>query len=379
LAQGASSAIREIGFLPPVVGLASVALATFNSSMRVSVQEKASASTAATGLAGAYNRLAASATLVGTATRTFTVIMRSIPHIAIFMGLAWGIEKVVSHFVGLRREQEEIEKRNRELTNSWIEQRDRIDELLPKFNELTKIRDSDGLNVQLEQEYLDVQNQLADILPSLVKSIDEKGNAHLITGKALEREIELLKEREALRRDERIENSQTAFGDTIKRINDLNEQILSKEKRLESMEDFNRIIEETGKQVEGKTSAEFRQVRNEILDLMGQINNEGYALLDNFISDINDRLWFENIRLNTEATNALLEYAEAIDLSKMSVAEYDGMLRDLTGAFVLFKEGIDTKALDEYSQQTGIAQESLLKLRKSFESIARRPVRYRPR
>lgn len=366
LSKGMASVVKSVGLLPPIIGLVSIAIATMNSTMRASVMEKAKAGASATGLAGAYNRLAASASLAGAATRTLSIVLRSIPQVAVFMAIGFAIEKLVSHFAKLREEQRELEIRNKKLTDSWINQREEIDKLLPRFRELTDLRNDSGLNNKQEQEYLDLQNKLGEILPTLVQNLDDKGNSHLFIGDALEREISLLKEREKIERERRVDNANKDFADASDKINKINDQILSKEDNLKSMEDFNKMVDETGKQVKKNTEEQFRVVREEIIQLMEE-RNRGLTLLpEGFNSAITDMLWVDGVEISNQVKDAVSIISKELDVGSMGTSQYTKTLNDVTEAIKLLQSNVDPHFLREFSKETGISASVLKQLKESM-------------
>lgn len=222
LSKNMSSLVKTFGLLPPIIGVVSIAIATMNSTMRTSVMEKAKAGASANGLAGAYNRLASSATLAGAATRTLSIALRAIPQVAVLMAVGYAIEKLVSSHVKLREEQKKIQQEQTKLSDNWSNQRQVINGLIDEY---TSLEASTRRTFDQEKRYLEVSNQLAELLPNLVDSINDQGQARLKNAGAIEKEIEYLEQLNALKREELLLNATEALGSLQDELGSTKEQI----------------------------------------------------------------------------------------------------------------------------------------------------------
>src|SRR5690606_18261171 len=118
---------------------------------------------------------------------------------AIFTAIGTGIEWVISKFQEQKRIQEEIEKSNKELVESYRTYRNAeqsLEDLINKHDELRKKVASGEIKEGTEayNEYLQVNQELADALPTMVEYIDTKGVAHLRTADAMRKELEVAEE-----------------------------------------------------------------------------------------------------------------------------------------------------------------------------------------
>src|SRR5690606_14654583 len=144
---------------------------------------------------------------------------------AIFTAIGTGIEWVISKFQEQKRIQEEIEKSNKELVESYRTYRNAeqsLEDLINKHDELRKKVASGEIKEGTEayNEYLQVNQELADALPTMVEYIDTKGVAHLRTADAMRKELEVAEE---LSR-QYAEDADKDFSQNVKdRLEDLDE------------------------------------------------------------------------------------------------------------------------------------------------------------
>lgn len=113
-----------------------------------------------------------------------------------FLAIGAISEAIMSKMQKQREIQEEITAQNQLLTDSYNTNADKIGILAQRYSELQSSMQNLGsaeYDNETAQEYLSVQNELAELIPSLSKGEDEYGNAILGSATVIGRKIEMLK------------------------------------------------------------------------------------------------------------------------------------------------------------------------------------------
>lgn len=152
----------------------------------------------------------ASAKAFWTANRTMILSLGGIG--VAFLAIGAITEAFMSKMQKQREIQEEITAQNQLLADSYTSNADRIGILAQRYSELQGSMQEIGspeYNNEDAQEYLSVQNELAELIPSLSRGEDEYGNAILGSATVIERKIEMLKlQAEAQERVNKAEDHQ---------------------------------------------------------------------------------------------------------------------------------------------------------------------------
>lgn len=99
--------------------------------------------------------------------------------------------KGISEFIERRQQQQEMEQENDRIVESYAKHAQAIDELVGAYERLNKL--GNGRSTEQEREYIDIQNQLHQMMPQMTASIDEQGNARLRSVEAVKQEYEYAK------------------------------------------------------------------------------------------------------------------------------------------------------------------------------------------
>lgn len=154
---------------------------------------------------------------------------------AAMTAVGWGISKLTEKFSenrqeaeALKKEIEELQKKDQEALSDNSHE---TEELLDKYYDMKDRRDSgENFDLESEKEYLRIQNDLAEIFPSTIKYIDEKGQAHLRSKEEIDREIEATNELLEAERKLRIAEAQDTYEEDFNKAE-------SHRKAIESLED----------------------------------------------------------------------------------------------------------------------------------------------
>lgn len=114
---------------------------------------------------------------------------------AALFAVGFVLEKVISLFGQGRKKAEEMASANKALMDSYSANADQIDKLAKKYNELSdSVEGNVTPDIKELAEYRDIQNEIAQLMPSLATGEDEYGKSLIISNDALQVKIALLKE-----------------------------------------------------------------------------------------------------------------------------------------------------------------------------------------
>ena len=241
-----------------------------------------------------------------------------------------------------------------EINSSFKETADLVDNSGKKFAELSEGVDANGKNVSLTadeyQEFLDINNKLAEAFPTLTRSYDENGNALVNLGDNVKDITQNLND--LLETERKLANKQIAekLGDTLDGIQAQSDKYESEsssyeldaddyEKRLNRLisGDFKKKIKDelSGEGWLPGGSPEDVSLRDEILARLGvydgKSNEEALdqidAVIEEYAKEIGDKL--------SEAQDEITKY------DNLNKANWNGIIHSLT-AYAETTNGYDT-------------------------------------
>ncbi|TPG68895.1 phage tail tape measure protein [Brevibacillus laterosporus] len=159
-----------------------------------------------------------------TATRAFTLALLSNP-IGIAVAGITALVTALVYFTGKQKEaREEAEQFNNSLIENYGTQKERIDSLVADYARLSKVYENSKINSgttnEKEKEYLQIQNDLGTLLPSLVDHYDSVGKARLKSAEAVKEEIDAIKELDILKGREDVAKYSVDANNLIPKINE---------------------------------------------------------------------------------------------------------------------------------------------------------------
>lgn len=166
-----------------------------------------------------------------TATRIFTAavvgLTRAFLPLAVITGISYAVSELIGHFQRAKKAQQEFEQQQQSIADNWSSNKDQITELVGLYEELdaatrggTKFESADQ-----EAKYKDTVEQLSKLMPSLVKSVDAKGNAHLKNIQAMKDEIAYAEKLEDLQNREKVMDAEKTFKGNIKDVGKIEKKI----------------------------------------------------------------------------------------------------------------------------------------------------------
>lgn len=345
LIKSSSSLVSVLGFLPPVITAVSVAIASMNNGMRVDIIEKAKKNIGAQGLAGAYARLASSATLAGVALRTFASIIKSIPHMLGFAAIGFVFEKTLSYIMKNREEAREFQKELDEMQQKYSANSSEIKQLADDY---IKLSEKTNRTVEENQQLIETANRLNELYPQLTSYIDKNGNAHLRNADAIKLELEYLEKMRELELREDAESLESDTDKLMKEYRKLQKELrnidmiresdtsamvgLTPEERQRREIYYLKEREKILYQLERKeleiqqTSLDNVKARLELNEVTQKLNDNEQKLIDQFVESNKHLLDFDEIAdKNTDSvfnlSNAIVQYAEDLVSLKEKLGE----------------------------------------------------------
>ncbi|WP_212963894.1 phage tail tape measure protein [Siminovitchia fordii] len=283
--QTLTDIIDNVGLLPTAFGIATVATMLLNRSFRETAMingmyfldliknlpQNLNKATIATGaMTAATNTQAMAMNIATVAGRGLAATMTFLAGIALpvaaFMALGAAISFATGKIIEHRQEQKELKEKFEEDTKKNIDaitsNKDRVDELISSYKELSSAASERNLNVEEEQEYLSIQQELADLFPALVKEIDSKGQAHIKSSEGIEKEIEATERLLSLEREKAIVDAEENYKNRLKSLNEYKTEIDEIEKKLESLRESEKRNETLWK--DDQITKNHQKVKNEL-------------------------------------------------------------------------------------------------------------------
>ena len=238
--------IDNVGFFPTVIGIATASYLALNNTTRQSIMQQGLLSASlvkagdsmkiASGAARAYQislynltlaarGAGAALTVAGTAIRSIGTFLGTIAlPTAAFMALGWAIGKVTEKIIEYKEHQKQIKQEAEQLANTYATNEEKIQSLTDQYEKLSN-EVQKGLRSENDEEYLKVQSELAQLIPTVVDHIDSKGQAHLRASKYVKEEIQSIKELAKLESTKFVDNFSNNIDKVKSKIDDLRQQI----------------------------------------------------------------------------------------------------------------------------------------------------------
>ncbi|ARF70780.1 hypothetical protein B7C51_25250 (plasmid) [Paenibacillus larvae subsp. pulvifaciens] len=253
LGKGINSLVDKFGLFVPTLNLGAIALAAFSSKAREmwtkpgdkiaglfgkaskDIQEAQNKTNdfnkSAVIVEGSSKKMATGVSLAG---KAFSFLSRTLAPLAILSAIGWAIETVAKAIGKHKAEMEVAENAAKKMQMTFTRNKDTFEKVKNEYIELSKIT-SDGTafsSVEQEEKYYQTTSHLAEMLPTVVKEIDEKGRVHLKNADAIEEEIKKAKELAALQTMKDVDSSkseivklQDEYNERLKKHKDYQKQL----------------------------------------------------------------------------------------------------------------------------------------------------------
>lgn len=331
--------VSVIGLLPPVIVAATVAVYAFNGSFRTLVASTYASTTAtvaatgATGLyAGALTGLRTAATLAGVAIKGL-LIASGVG--VIFAVAGFAIEKLTNVISDNIQKQEEFDTYLEKNSSALTDNRETVEELITKYNELSSTKESSSAwDSTKEEEYLNVQKRLGELYPALIAYTDASGQAHLKTSEEIQKEVD------ATNRLIEAQNKVT-LADAVSEFDKLNESINGA--WYDSFSNY----------IYGSLESQIKQQKNIIKSMEDQgVDSSKTSKQELKLLKLEQQV----VNVSDQIKGKMLEIANAVDEVKIEPQVANDMESFLRGLDV---SNLDSVQLKEFSTEFGKLQTQL--------------------
>src|SRR5690606_21055632 len=148
---------------------------------------------------------------------------------AVFTSIGFALEKLIGKWADAIQAKKDFEEATQKSLQSLKSDAETINQLVDEYDRLSRI----DRNIEQEERFIELQNELAQLLPSVVIGEDARGNAILANSEIVRENIALLEEQLEL---ERQLASMTAESDIIanrKELKRIDEDIAEYQQKLE--------------------------------------------------------------------------------------------------------------------------------------------------
>lgn len=169
--------VRTFGLIPPVISALSVAMFLFSKTLRTTALE-----------AQFLDKIFKTLNITSKALR---ITLTGFGIGALMFAVSFVAEKVLANLGEAAQRQQEVQQKVEQTTEAYKANSHQVDELIKRYDELAS---KPSLNSNEQSEYVEIQNQLNQIMPSLTSHVDANGNAHLKASDAIRMEVQAIKD-----------------------------------------------------------------------------------------------------------------------------------------------------------------------------------------
>lgn len=356
-----SFVMKNFGLLPTTVGVATAAFILFNGKLKETIMLNGTLigkgllslipafRTVDNAMAGSIARMslwngAVKTVQVGItglaniAKSSFAFLAGSALPIAGFMLLSAAIQKVTDNLAKQREEETQIKSQQDQLVSSYSKQKDTVNQLYLQYQELSTVKEKNNgsLNPRDEQQYVDVQNQLAKILPTVKIGEDAKGNAIIKSSQAIKEQIDLLQQQINLEEKQKKNSApldMKSNADSINKTSWWGDNNGGLEQQLEYSK---RVSDAYEKDLQN--AKEEKLSKAEILDITKSYNEEliKQSIIQGEITSKQQdnakliKTYFSDSKINTDAITQISNALSQISLKGKDSGQIDVMFTGIT-------------------------------------------------
>ena len=319
----AENGTRELNILPTVFGIVGVSALLLSTRVRglttsiITNMTATKASIVADGLkATALRTLATAAATAGTALKSLGLVL------GVSMAAGYAIEFLIKKYSEATQKQEEMRLAQEKNIKALTDNKSRVEELISSYTNLEKLNSNDKLDSKGMEKYLQVQQELGELFPSLISDIDTAGQYHLASSDAIAKEVYMTNELIKAKKEEQQITAYSTIQDTLsdiakteKEINKLESSISVLQKNIKRGQNGNVLFGDTRSQTEtlARTKTELRS-----LQLEASRSSQVIAGKVNEISEA-----FRDIEVDPNLKKELDELIHSLDFSKMNTGELE--------------------------------------------------------
>lgn len=238
--------IDTVGLLPAVLGTVGLALTLFG----VNLNELSGKALTATigGIGGltksirgmgleARKQVASLGVLQASLKGLRTLVMSPM---GALMFAGWGISYLISKISEAKQASEELERQNAHTMASLQNERGTVEDLVSEYERLSNIE----RNIEQEERYVALQNELGQLLPQVVTGEDHKGNMILTNSDIVRKHIELLDEQIKKERELALTTAESDIATGLKDFKKANDALDDHQQKLSELQNARQKFEE---------------------------------------------------------------------------------------------------------------------------------------
>lgn len=280
--------------------------------------------TGATGLTGAMYALAGGA---GTASVAFRTLLASTGIGIAVLGVASAIQFFTSAIADNIKEQEEFDNYLEKNVLALTDNKARVEELVNSYDRLSKLDASQGLNTEEAQEFVNVQNQLAELFPAIIDYVDANGNAHIKTTAEIQKQAQATGELIQKQRELDAFKAEETFGE-------LGSELDKIQKKIDTFQGILELKIERGNSQESiaETELEILKLERQFADSSAEISNTIISISDAFIEF--------GTELNSTVDGEIRDAISGLDFSNLDPQQLKSFSRELANIRVALNEAL---------------------------------------
>lgn len=316
-----SQVANTFGGLQTSVGAATAAFLLFNRATFTTQVDRLFHSLATAGLhmrslsifSELYTRSAVTAKLATIGLQT----VLSVGFVAVISLATVGISKLIAAHQQAKEEQKAFAEQQQHIANSWSTHSTKIEALASEYERLNKITQNGSVFADVEQEnnYRQIVEELATLMPNLVESIDDKGNKHLKNADAIQKEFEYAEKLATLNQNQTVLDAESTFKEKIDDIEKYQDQISNLQARMAM-----------GGTVNGMTfipfnESQLNQMEIEMLTLQQKIATSSNDMRSNLNTVVNSILSINNVKMDDGLSQQIDKITSKLNLEGLSPEE----------------------------------------------------------
>lgn len=348
MTKAGDSTVVSIGLLPTIfatvgvgVSLLSGRFTTFTGSIIQNIASQRASTASTNVLTASMHRLAIG---TGAASVAFRSLLAASGVGVVLLGIGVAVSALTSKWSENIQKQEEFERANQKNIEALTKNKTQTEQLIAEYEKLSSIRETSNLDIEQEERYLKIQQELGEIFPSLIKYIDSNGQYRLKSSKSIEKEIELTNELIKAKKEEARVKAEETIQKKLDEIDGIQGEIGRKQFRLEN---------EGGSATRSsKDAAKFiSKLNTEITQLQVESFQASQEIIGN-VFDIADA--FTDIEVDSNVRDKVEEMLYSLDFSELGseqLKDFSKELADIMEGMSQASASNDEKLFNEYTVQ----------------------------
>ncbi|MFC3749258.1 phage tail tape measure protein [Paenibacillus sp. GCM10012306] len=312
---------NTFGGLQTSVGVATTAFLFFKRATLATKVDKLFESLATAGLemrsltifSELYTRSATSAKLATLGLQT----VLSVGFVAVITLATVAISKLIAAHQQAKEEQKAFAEQQQHIANSWSTQSAKINALVGEYERLNQLTQNGMVFADVEQEnnYRQIVEELATLMPNLVESIDDKGNKHLKNADAIKEELIYAEELAKLNQNQKVLDAESTFKEKIDEVEKYEKQISDLQGKMA-----------LGGNVMGTTfnlfnESQLNQMETKMLTLQQKVATASNALRADLGSIVQNMLSLNKVKMDDGLTKQIDKITSNLSLEGLSPKE----------------------------------------------------------